>query len=253
MNRTARYLLFALGAGCVGALFVLAALHMPHFGSSAHPYRDHAVPAAVQHATANVVSSVNYDQRALDTLGEETILLGSVVGAAVLLRPSKEEHERKDAHGADQGRTLEATRLAGYVLLPVTLVIGVNVVVHGHLTPGGGFQGGVVLATGLHLLYIAGQYRTLDRLRPTILFEVGEAVGEASFVCLGLAAMATSGAFLANVIHQGTFGNLVSSGTVPLLSIAIGIEVASGVVIVLAAFLEQALAIGPEPGRDRRG
>jgi multicomponent Na+:H+ antiporter subunit B len=131
------------------------------------------------------------------------------------------------------------------------LVVGLDVVVHGHLTPGGGFQGGVVLATGLHLVYIAGQYRTLERLRPTILFETGEAVGEAAFVCIGLAAMVATGAFLANAIPQGTFGNLVSSGTVPLLSIAIGIEVASGVVIVLTAFLEQALAIGPDPDRVR--
>jgi multicomponent Na+:H+ antiporter subunit B len=240
-----------VGVGCAGVLFVLAVLRMPHFGTTSHPYRDHAVSSAVQHKTANVVSAVNYDQRSLDTLIEETILFGSVMGAAALLRPSKEERERKDAD-ADQGRTLEATRLAGYVLLPVTLVVGLDVVVHGHLTPGGGFQGGVVLATGLHFLYTAGQYRTLEKLRSTTVFEVGEAVGEAAYVCLGLAAIATVGAFLGNMIGQGSFGELFSSGTVPLLSIAVGIEVASGVVIVLAAFLEQALAIGPEPHISQR-
>lgn len=245
MTRGRRYLLFAVGAGCVTVLFVLAVLGMPSFGTTFHPYRDHAVAAAVRHITANVVSSVNYDQRGLDTLVEETILLASVIGAAALLRPSKEEQESKDEEGGG-GRVLEVTRLAGYVLLPVTLIIGMDVVIHGHVTPGGGFQGGVVLATGLHLLYITGRYPALERLRPTALFESGEAVGAGAFVCLGLAAIASAGAFLANTIPRGSFGQILSAGTVPLLSIAVGIEVASGIVILLAAFLEQALAIGPQ-------
>lgn len=239
MNRTVRMVVFALGGGALTVLFAFALLRLPTFGGTFHPYRDMAVRAALAHHTPNAVTSVNFDQRGLDTFGEEAILFASVLGAATLLRPGKDEHETGPP-GA--GRMLWATRLGGYVLLPVTLIIGTDVVVHGHLTPGGGFQGGVILGTGLHLLYLAGSYPALRRMRPLQWYEYGEAAGMAGVVALGVAGLAAGGGFLANVLPLGVTGNLISAGTVPLFSISIGIEVASGVVVLLAGFLEQDLA-----------
>jgi multicomponent Na+:H+ antiporter subunit B len=241
MTRDGRLVLFLLAALALAGLYAAAVADLPPFGGGFHPYRDRAVAAGGAHATANVVSAVNYDQRAIDTFGEETILLGSVIGAAALLRPSSEERERR----AEPDETLvsEAVRFAGYLLLPVTLLIGVDVVVHGHLTPGGGFQGGVVLGTAVHLLYLTGDYRALERLRPVPLYAGGEAVGTAAFATIGLAGMIAAGAFLANALPFGTFGSLLSAGTVPLLNMAVGVEVASGVVVLLAVFFEQALLV----------
>jgi multicomponent Na+:H+ antiporter subunit B len=250
MSRRARMVLLTAGAAGVAVLFGLAFARMPAFGGVVHLYRDLAVKAAVAHHTANVVSAVNFDQRALDTLGEETIFIGSVVGAAILLRPSGEES--KDRPPAT-GRTLEVSQLAGYLMLPVTLVVGFDVVAHGHLTPGGGFQGGVVLATGLHLLYVTGSYRALDRLRPLDLYDAGDALGAAMFTALGLAGIVVTGDFLANIVHQGTFGNLVSGGTVPLLSIAVGLEVGCGMVVLLAHFLDQEIAVYAQSKRAEAG
>jgi multicomponent Na+:H+ antiporter subunit B len=239
MNRTARLVVFGVGCAAVVLLLGAALLRMPAFGAAHHPYRDLAVAAALAHRAPNVVTSVNFDQRGLDTFGEEAILLASVIGATALLRPGKDERRRKPP---DAGRMLFATRLAGYVLLPVTLVIGADVVVHGHLTPGGGFQGGVILATGLHLVYVAGSYPALRRLRATSWYEYGEAVGMGAVVALGIAGLVAGAGFLANILPTGQFGALVSAGTVPLFSVAIGIEVASGIVVLLAGFLEQDLA-----------
>jgi multicomponent Na+:H+ antiporter subunit B len=105
----------------------------------------------------------------------------------------------------------------------------------------------VVLGTGVHLLYLAGRYRTLKRLRLLLAFELGEAVGTGAFVCVGLAGLVTSGAFLANVLPLGSFGTLRSGGTVGPLSVAVGIEVASAVVVLLAKFLEQLVELAEEP------
>jgi multicomponent Na+:H+ antiporter subunit B len=216
---------------------------LPGFGSVAHPYRDAAVAAAVAHGTANVVSAVNFDQRGLDTIGEETILFGSVVAVVALLRPSEEEH----VHHPTGGRgPLEGTRVVGYLMLPLTLVVGADLVVHGHTTPGGAFQGGIVLATGLHLVYVAGRFRSLERLRPLPLFEYTEAAGTAAFAATGLATLATSGAFLANVLPFGTFGQLLSAGLVPLLNVAVGIAVGSGAVVLLAQFLQQLILVSAD-------
>ena len=246
MTRTARLTLVGAAAACIAVLLITSFFDLPSFGAAHHPYRDAAVSAAVAHHTANVVSAVNFDSRGIDTLGEEVILLASVVGVATLLRPAKGERQRR---GLTAGRTLELTKFAGYQMLGVTLLIGFDVIAHGHLTPGGGFQGGVVLATGFHLLYVAGRYRALERLRPLPAFELGEAAGASAFAGLGVAGLAVLGGFLANLWPDGEFGQLFSAGTVPILNIAVGIEVASGVVVLLAKFLEQALTItGGERG-----
>jgi multicomponent Na+:H+ antiporter subunit B len=245
MSRSARIVVFLAGAAGVVVVLMLALLDLPRFGSSHHPYRDAAIAPAVAHKTANVISSINFDLRALDTLGEETILLASVIGAAVLLRPGKDEVERTPS---GEGRLLESTRMVGYLFLPVTLIIGLLTVAHGALTPGGGFQGGVVLGTGVHLLYVAGSYPALQRVRSVQVAEYGEAVGAGAFACFGIAAALASMSFLGNVLPKGAFGDLFSSGSVLLLSCAVGVEVASGVVVLLAQFLHQALEVRPVEG-----
>jgi multicomponent Na+:H+ antiporter subunit B len=253
MTRALRSWVLGVGLAGVAVLLIAAFLELPAFGAADHPYRDAAVAASVDRASANVISSINFDQRALDTLIEETILFGSVLAVTALLRPSDEEH----LHRPDGGRgPLEGTRVVGYLLLPLTLVVGIDVVLHGHLTPGGGFQGGIVLATGLHLVYVGGRYRSLERLRPVPLFEYGEAAAAAAFAALGLATLVSSGAFLANVLPRGTLAQPLSAGTVPLLNVVVGIAVGSGGVVLVSQFLQQLLRVtrndtADEPGADQ--
>lgn len=240
--------MFLAGGAGVACLLVFAFIRMPSFGSTFHPYRDLAVRAAVAHATANVVASVNFDQRGLDTFVEESILLASVLAVATLLRPQEGETERRPLAG---GRVLDATVLIGLVVLGVTLVVGLDVIAHGHLTPGGGFQGGVVVGTGIHLLYVAGTYRMLERVRPVRPFEWLEATGAGAFACIGIAGVLAGTGFLEEILPAGPFGTLFSAGTVPLLNGAVGVEVASGVVVLLSSFLRQAVVIRGEGG-DRK-
>jgi multicomponent Na+:H+ antiporter subunit B len=248
MSRTARTVLFLLGAGAFAAVFVVAVFGLPDFGGDVHPYRDASVPAALHRSSPNAVSAIVFDQRAIDTLGELTILLGSVVGAATLLRLAEDERTGPDT---DEAAPLPTARLVGFLLLPVSLVLGANVIAHGHLTPGGGFQGGVVLATGLHLLYVAGNYRALRRLRPLSWYHFAEAAGTGAVVLVGCAGLLAGQQFLANVLPYGQSGALFSSGTVAVLSVAVGLEVAGGVVVLLAQFLEQAISVRSRktPGR----
>ncbi|WP_308465199.1 hypothetical protein [Rathayibacter soli] len=97
MTRKLRLAILVVGAAAVGIAMVWAVLYLPGFGGSWHPYRDHAAAAALAHGTANVVSSVNFDQRAFDTFGEESILVASVVGIAVILRPIAGERKKQRA------------------------------------------------------------------------------------------------------------------------------------------------------------
>jgi multicomponent Na+:H+ antiporter subunit B len=239
-------MLLAVGGAGAAVLLVLAFGGLPDLGAVPHPYADRAVHAALGRHTANVISSVNFDQRAFDTLGEEFVLLGAAVAAVLLLR--RFHHEEKQDHDLDYGPrdVWSAARLVGFALLAPTILVGLYVVAHGAVSPGGGFQGGAVLATGLHLAYLAGDYRILRRVRPLAVFDVAEAIGAAGFVLLGVSALFVGDPFLANWLPTGTLGDLSSAGMVELFNVAVGMEVASALILLLAKFLDQALVV-----RDR--
>ncbi len=245
MTRSARIRLFAVAALAIAVLYVLAATGLPHFGGTVHPYGARVVATALHQRTANTVSSVNFDQRAFDTLGEESILFGAVLGATVLMRRTAGERESRPRPAA----VLPSTRLFGALMLPVTLLTGCYLVAHGQLSPGGGFQGGVILATGLHLAYVAADYRVLDRIRPRGFLHDADAVGAGAFTALGFAGLLTGAAYLQNVLPLGTFNQMSSGGLVPVINAAVGIEVASGVIVLLACFLDQTVATSAGGGR----
>ncbi|MGW1913331.1 MnhB domain-containing protein [Streptomyces sp. NPDC002076] len=239
MNRL-RLALLALGGAGLAALLVAACLDLPGFGGRSHPYGTRAVHASLTRRTANTIASVNFDQRAYDTLGEMSILFAAVLGCVVLLRQARDEH-RAQPQPAEVARPVRRYAL---IVLPVALVTGLYVIAHGQLSPGGGFQGGVVAATALHLLYLGADYHALERIRPLAVFEASDSLAVSSYVVLGVAGVLAGTAFLANtLLPYGTFNTLSSGGTVPLLNAAIGMEVASAIIVLLANFLEQAVEI----------
>ncbi|MFD9685002.1 MnhB domain-containing protein [Kitasatospora sp. NPDC059146] len=241
MSRTTRLRLFLTAAAVLAAALVVAAEQLPGFGGTQHPYGERAVAAGLARRTANIVSAVNFDQRAFDTLGEESILFGSVLGAGILLRLARDEHKRRAA----AERVLPATRLFGATLLPVAVLTGGYLVAHGQLSPGGGFQGGVVLTTALHLAYVAADYRVLKRIRPLAALDVTDAIAAGSYAALGLIGLIQGAGYLANTLPLGTFNELSSSGLVAVINAAVGVEVGSAVVVLLAHFLDQAVEVTP--------
>lgn len=246
MSRRVRLWLLAVGGTGLATLFVAAALDLPAFGGDRHPYGDHAVHASLARHTANVIASVNFDQRAFDTLGEMTILFAAVIGCVILLRQTRDEHRDRPA----PEKVARPVRRHALLVLPVALLTGLYVIAHGQLSPGGGFQGGVVAATSLHLLYLGADYRALERVRPVGLYETGDAIATSAYVVTGLAGLIGGTAFLANtVLPYGTFNTLSSGGTVPLLNAAVGMEVACAVVVLLARFLDQAVEIEEGNGK----
>jgi multicomponent Na+:H+ antiporter subunit B len=240
VTRRARLVVFLVAAVGFVVCWVLALSEAPPVGGDVHPSRDIAAAAAVARATANAVSVVNYDLRGMDTFGEESVLLASVIAATALLRPTGDERERTpDA----EPWVLPTTRLLGLLVLPITVLLGIDVIAHGQLTPGGGFQGGVVLASGVHLLYLAGSYGALQRVRPQAWAPRVEAAAGVALVVLGLVGLVDGAGFLANVLPTGTLGAFVSSGTVVLVNAVIGVAVGAGLVVLLAQFLRQDLVV----------
>lgn len=171
-----------------------------------------AAPGQV--GAANIVTSVVLAYRALDTLGELAILFAAATAAGLVLgRP------RPDApRDPDAGFIL---RTAADLLFPLLLLVGLFVIVHGHLTPGGGFQGGVILAAAFFLPLLA---RPGTRFRHTG-FAVVEGLAGAAFIITGLLGLIYGGNFLQPLLGPGVMGSLLSAGTLPLLYMAVGLKV----------------------------
>jgi multicomponent Na+:H+ antiporter subunit B len=228
----------------LGALVAAAATQLNRFGHPPEPYATQAVKASLKHQVNATVNGVTFDVRGIDTLGEELILFSAAIGATILLRAQRAgsgAKQARDRHEQNRERTPSSLRALGAALIGPVLTLGIYIVVHGHLTPGGGFQGGVVLAAALLLVYAAGQIVALERVRPVDVVEVAEALGAAAYVLIALAGVAIAGAAMWNFLPFGTAGNLLSGGTVPVLSVAVGVEVSGAITLIVTEFLDQAL------------
>ena len=265
MNRRARTTFFFVSVVGFAALFVWGLLGLPDFGHHKGPYGDvlNVVATYERHVT-DIVTAVNFDYRGFDTLGEEFILFISVMGVTLLLR--KEEHKEGGGRGSEneerehkestskgnaelkdesRGRHApqpsDATRALTLALVGPLVLFGIYVVTHGQLTPGGGFQGGVILATAPLLVYLAGSFAVFKRITSHRIVEVSDAVGAGGYALVGFAGMVLGTRFLQNVLPLGNTGNVNSGGTVAIIDLAVGLEVAAAFVLLLYTFLEETL------------
>ncbi len=129
-------------------------------------------------------------------------------------------------------------RTVSKIVFVLSVIFGLYVIAEGHLTPGGGFQGGAIVASGFALLVVAFGYESLVKHKET--FAVLESLALLSF--FGLAIMGISVIFFYNILAVHVAfgpnpGYLISGGFVPLMNIAVGFEVIGGIssIIILMA------------------
>ena len=243
MSRRARAVLFALACLCVLPGIAHVALQMPTFGAHPLPYGD-AINAAApgeRHVT-NMVSAVNFDYRGFDTLGEEFMLLCAVTGVSVLLRGQRGE-QRSAKPGVTAGRPIPP-RSDAVVLVcraggPLILLFGLYVALHAMTTPGGGFQGGVIIASGTLLLFLGDRYDGWRRMIRSEAMDACEGAGAALYALCGFASMLLGLPFLQNVLPLGSQGDLFSGGLMLVENAGVTLAVGGGFVVLFGEFLEE--------------
>jgi len=127
-------------------------------------------------------------------------------------------------------------------------VFGLYIIAHGHLTPGGGFQGGAVIVSGVVMLLVAFNYQEVRKVLRERVLTIMESTGALIFIALAFAGI---GAvffynFLVGTPILGRIpgpgpnpGDIWTGGVIPLMNLAVGIKVAAGlsaVVLALALF-----------------
>jgi multicomponent Na+:H+ antiporter subunit B len=168
---------------------------------------------------ANIVTAIIVTYRGLDTLGEVTVLFLTAAIVGLVLARGKEVAGEPQRQLPPAGELLTTgTRL----LLPLILLFGAYVFSHGHLTPGGGFQGGAILASAMLLLLLSNPAKRFGHRLITLV----ESTAGLAFVSIGILGILLAGGFLDNrILPIGTFGALFSAGAIPVIYTLVGLKV----------------------------
>ncbi len=181
--------------------------------------------ADAETGSANMVTSIVVNYRSFDTLGEVTVLFISALGVSLLLSGKRKR----------QGFAFEPSfilKQGAHIVFGIMVVFGVYMFTHGHLTPGGGFQGGSIIAAAVLLLYISdNEFKAKVKA-----FKATEGIAGSLYVIVGLLGLAIGGYFLYNFLPTGTVGDLISAGVVPVVYILIGLKVGSELSGIVSGF-----------------
>lgn len=189
---------------------------------------------------ANLVTSVIVNYRGFDTLGEVTVLFLSVAGAGFVLR------RRTGIECHDDRPSSEIFQTGARMLFAPLVVFGAYIFVHGHLSPGGGFQGGAVIASAVMLLLLADRGHHL----PHGFMHWMESMVGFTYVMVGLGGLVIAGSFLSNqgVLPLGTWNRLFSGGVIPIIYTLVGLKVGTE----LSSLLDTMIDTG-RPNRSTGG
>ncbi len=182
-------------------------------------------------ATANAVTSVVTFFRGIDTVGEVTVLFLATSGVALMLSTTQrtcEKEIKQKSFVLDVGSRL---------LMSVIVLFGVYIIIHGHLSPGGGFQGGVVIATAFLLLFLANPNMSLSHAILTL----GESLSGSAYVLVAIIGLFKVNILLGNFLPHpiSEIGELISGGIIPIIYIIVGIKVGSEMSVIVEYFIKE--------------
>ncbi len=136
-------------------------------------------------------------------------------------------------------------RTIGSIAFPFSMIYGLYVIAHGHLTPGGGFQGGAIVASACAMILVAfGSKWTVTKIKEKRL-SVFESLGAIGFIALALLGLIFGVAFFNNFLAGTKFlfgvipptgsglANIDTGGLLPLMNFAVGLKVIAGLFVIV--------------------
>jgi len=149
--------LVALGVVSLTVIVLIyATFDKPRLGDPNAPVHQHVAPWYLEKTPEligipNVVTAVLGSYRGYDTLGEVFVVFAACIGVLFILGALPPEH-RAPKHGESSGVGHHLVpQVVGRLLIPFIILFGLYVQFHGEYGPGGGFQAGAIIATGLIL------------------------------------------------------------------------------------------------------
>lgn len=223
------------------ALLVLAALGMvllaagaglPRYGdpdapASVHVSDDYVRGSMPDAHTPNVVTTMIADYRGFDTLGETMVVFSAGLACMLLLRDPR--HARVPAIGRPKDNVI--TDIVTRAMIPVIQVFALYVVFHGHYSPGGGFQGGALIATSILLARMVLGFERSQALLPSWIGTPLGLAGLAVYAGVGLVALPFGGNLLDyGHLPLGLPGDMLRNWGILFVEIGVALAVAGTLV-----------------------
>lgn len=176
----------------------------------------------------NIVSGMILTYRAFDTFGETNVLFIATVCVMIMLMLEDKVLKDKEKHN---DRRFEPKndiilQFSAKLLCPVIILFGIYIIFNGHLSPGGGFSGGAILGAGMILYNAAFGFGVTEKIFNEHVYVIAKITALCMYGLIGSYFYITGANGIANHIPLGTAGNILSSGIILSINIAVGVEVA---------------------------
>jgi len=173
---------------------------LPPHGSPETPPYTHVGAYYLEHGpeetgSENVVTSVILNYRGFDTNGEVTVIVTALMAVLAVLTGTRDAGRGPDT-AATQVAPSVVVRFIVRILAPFILVFAVYVILNGHVTPGGGFQGGTMLGALVIALTLVLDERTSAGLLPRRPIRIVQVIAPLTFVAVGLVGLLVWGDYL---------------------------------------------------------
>ena len=242
---------------CVGicvtmiALLLYTVTVLPAFGDPSHPINNEVSARYIENGlqetgAVNIVTGMILDYRAFDTLGESSVLFTAAMVVLFLLRKDKDSARYSQlAQTMDQNPHSDTyyepkndiiLQKTATILVPIVLLLGVYVVLNGHLSPGGGFSGGAIMGAGLILYVTAFGFAKMRRFFTYKTYQRVVLVALLTYALSKCYSFYTGANHIESVIPLGTPGAILSSGLILVLNICVGFIVACTMYCFYAVF-----------------
>ncbi len=231
----------------IGFILLMGLLFLPLFLSGI-PWpvtsRNILLDEAVRETGAvNTVSAIYLAYRAFDTLGETIVLLLAISGTLSILtllkQVSEDERIPVSLHFMLEAEKREKHTLRTHLLEvvtgkigPVILLFGFYVIIHGHLSPGGGFQGGAIIASGIIFLALGNPNRRESAHRTHLVLHLMESGAFFLFLSASVLSLCLSRPFFSNPFET-------KEVFIILLNSFIGLKVGAGIAMMCIAMIER--------------
>lgn len=232
MHRSHALYVAAAAMACVVlfTVLILTAANLPAYGDPAAPTDNEVARRYVENGTeetgaVNTVAGMILDYRAFDTLGESFVLFTAMCAVTVLMAMGKARKPLMPEADIVNYYSDPIVKTVSKFIIPVILVFGVYILLNGHLSPGGGFSGGAILASALIIFAMVwGEERAHDTIRVGIIKGV-TLVALGFYACSKTYSFYTGANHLHSVISPGVPGRILSAGLILPLNVAVGFVV----------------------------
>ncbi len=222
----------------LGGLLIAATADLPNWGDPNSPASVHVSPYYIENSmkqtsVPNFVTSVLADYRGYDTMFETTVIFCAGLTVFAILRRSHRRRQKEVNPRPEREDKDLILQSAARMIVPMMQLFALYVVAHGHHSPGGGFQGGVILGAGFILLAVAYDLKTvLARLREKtvlLLSAVGVLIYSGiGFVCLLLGS---------NFLNYSAWARIMPFGPIEARSHGmLGVEVGVAITVLCIMF-----------------